>query len=154
MFVYTGQRGDPSLKERLHFTAQYPHCQELFGCQSLPAIFLAYGLWSPRNNIHLPEPVLRLTDRTASERALQAAEANRLGANQMLTATPPPGNPKWKEASREIAFRDRYRQPEGNTCPGDTGREKHQDVNIVFYRFHNRPQAKPVGIHVMLCRTR
>ncbi|EDL89527.1 rCG63175 [Rattus norvegicus] len=72
----------------------------------------------------------------------------------MLTATPPPGNPKWKEASREIAFRDRYRQPEGNTCPGDTGREKHQDVNIVFYRFHNRPQAKPVGIHVMLCRTR
>lgn len=72
-----------------------------------------------------------------------AAEANRVGANQMLTATPPPRNPKWREAAREIAFRDSYRRPGGNTCPGDTGREKHQDVNSVFLQISQQAPSQP-----------
>lgn len=63
----------------------------------------------------------------------------------MLTATPPHRNPKWKEASREIAFRDSYRQPEGNTCPGDTGKEKHQDVNIAVTDLRPGPKPNPSG---------
>ncbi|EDL05863.1 mCG147173 [Mus musculus] len=74
-----------------------------------------------------------------------SAEANRVGANQMLTATPPPRNPKWKDASREIAFRDSYRQPEGNTCPGDTGQEKHHDVSIVSTDLTTGPKPTPLG---------
>lgn len=63
----------------------------------------------------------------------------------MLTATAPHRNPKWVKASREIAVRDSYRQPEGNTCPGDTGREKRRGVNIAFTDLRTGPKPTPVG---------
>lgn len=156
--------GRASLKDRLQPTAQFPHCQGLFGCQCLPSIFLAYGLLEPEEQHPPPSP---LTAGTARKRALQVGltGGSLLGCQsvergkvrlpwlqrahlfvspfdsrglptplqfQMLATTPLHRNPKWKQGSCGFAFCDSYRQPEGNTCPGDTGREKHPECKHRF----------------------